>query len=81
MTDLAAEVSKLNKSQRNAMRRIVPSTLSKLCVEQIGWKTRVRCDSVGFRYTVELGPRGAVLSKYIREAAEAMCKANGWEIR
>lgn len=69
MTDMALEIAKLNKSQRTAMRRIVPSTLARLCVEQVGWKTRVRCESVGFRYTVDLGPRGAVLSKYIRDAA------------
>lgn len=67
--EIAAEIVKLNKSQRIAMRRVVSSTLSCLKVERIGWKTRVRCESVGFRYTVDLGPRGAVQSKFIREVA------------
>ena len=67
--EIASEIEKLNKSQRTAMRRIVPSSLSCLKVEAIGWKTRVRCESVGFRYTVDLGPRGMVQSKLIREVA------------
>lgn len=66
---IAAEIAKLNKSQRTAMRRVVPSSLSCLKVEQVGWKTRVRCESVGFRFTVDLGPRGMIQSKSITEVA------------
>lgn len=65
---MAAEVAKLNKAQRNAMRRLVPSKLSALCVQPIGWFTRIRCESVGFRFVVDLGPRGRMISKQIVEA-------------
>jgi hypothetical protein len=66
---ISTEMEKLNKAQRNAMRRIAPSTLSALSVEQVGWTTVVRCESHGFTYRVKLGPRGRVLDKHVWEQA------------
>lgn len=67
---MTEELEKLNKSQRTAMRRIVPGTLSDLSVEKSGWTTLVSCKSAGFKYLVKLGPRGAVLDKRFYEERE-----------
>lgn len=62
---IAAEITKLNKAQRKSLRQVVPGQLSALKVEQIGWVTRVYCESNGFRYNAKLGPRGRKLSAII----------------
>lgn len=70
LSEIKNEMEKLAPAQRAKMRRFV-STLFEgdtLTVEQIGWKTRVRVfiarDQI--RQTVELGPKGAVLSREVR---------------
>ena len=62
---IASEIAKLNKAQRKSLRQVVPGSLSALKVEQIGWVTRVYCESNGFRYTAKLGPRGRKLAAII----------------
>lgn len=69
MNAMQDEMAKLNRSQRAAMRRIVSTSLSDLQVDQRGWKSVVRAESLGFVYLVQLGPRGAVLEKKIWERA------------
>ena len=59
---METEIAKLNKSQRNAMRAIVSTPLTKLSVQPIGWKVR---ESLGFCYRVDLGPRGAILANQL----------------
>ena len=66
-----SELKKLNTSQRNVMRRMVCTPLQALKVEQIGWFTRIQCDSLGFRYYVDLGPRGKLLRNDIADRRAA----------
>lgn len=66
--EMQMEIEKLSPSQRYTMRRICGSSkLDKIIVEKIGWKTKVDCETHGFRYIVELGQRGRQISYYVYE--------------
>ena len=63
-TEIAAEAATLNRSQRNALRNAIGGgEITALRIERIGWKRRVTCQMYGVQQVVEVGPRGAILSR------------------
>jgi hypothetical protein len=61
--EMQTEIGKLGVAQRKVLRSVVGSSrLDALTVEALGWKTKVVCETLGFKHVVKLGPKGAILT-------------------